>query len=73
MGIGVSVSLFLLAAGAILDFAVTVRTSGFKLHTMGVILMIVGAVGLLWSLLALGFWTDHRRGDHVVTREREYL
>jgi hypothetical protein len=70
---GIGVSLFLLAVGAILDFAVDVRTSGFNLHTMGVILMIVGAIGLLWSLLAWGFWSDHRRRDHVVTREREYL
>ncbi|HKN38004.1 MAG TPA: hypothetical protein VJ456_02705 [Acidimicrobiia bacterium] len=66
-------SLFLLAAGAILDFAVTVHTSGFNLNTMGVILMIVGGIGLLWSLLVWGFWNDQRRGDHVVTREREYL
>jgi len=70
---GIGVSLFLLAAGAILDFAVTVHTSGFNLNTMGVILMIVGGIGLLWSLLVWGFWNDQRRGDHVVTREREYL
>jgi hypothetical protein len=70
---GIGVSLFLLAAGAILSFAVNVQTRGFNLNTMGVILMIVGGIGLLWSLLVWGFWSDHRRGDHVVTREREYL
>jgi hypothetical protein len=70
---GIGVSLFLIAAGAILDFAVTVRTSGFNLNTMGVILMIVGGIGLLWSLLMWGFWNESRRGDRVVTREREYL
>ena len=70
---GIGVSLFLIAAGAILDFAVTVRTSGFNLNTMGVILMIVGGIGLLWSLLMWGFWSPERRGDRVVTREREYL
>jgi hypothetical protein len=70
---GIGVSLFLIAVGAILDFAVDMRTSGFNLHTMGVILMIVGAVGLLWSLLVWGFWSETRRGDRVVTREREYL
>jgi hypothetical protein len=71
--VGIGVSLFLIAVGAILEFAVDVRTSGFNLNTMGVILMIVGGVGLLWSLLIWGFWNEKRRGDHVVTREREYL
>jgi len=70
---GIGVSLFLIAVGAILDFAVDVQTSGFDLHTMGVILMTVGAVGLLWSLLVWGFWSENRRGDRVVPREREYL
>jgi hypothetical protein len=45
MGIGVSV--FLLAVGAILAFAVTADVSGLSLSTVGVILMIAGAVGLL--------------------------
>nr|MDQ3758238.1 DUF6458 family protein [Actinomycetota bacterium] len=44
MGIGVSV--FLIAVGAILAFAVEVSTEGFDLDTIGVILMIVGAIGL---------------------------
>ena len=35
-------SLFLIAVGAILRFAVHVHTKGFNLHTVGVILMIVG-------------------------------
>ena len=70
---GIGVSLFLIAVGAILDFAVSVHTTGFNLNTMGVILMIVGAVGLLWSLLIWGFWNEDRRANRVVTREREYL
>lgn len=49
MGIGASV--FLLAVGAILAFAVTADVSGVSLGTVGVILMIAGAVGLLWSLV----------------------
>jgi hypothetical protein len=72
---GIGVSLFLIAVGAILDFAVDVRnTSGFNLNTIGVILMIVGGVGLLLSLLFWGSWgAPHRREDRVVTRERELL
>ena len=51
MGIGVSI--FLLAVGAILAFAVDVATEGFDLNTVGVILMIVGLIGLLTSFM---FW-----------------
>ena len=53
MGIGVSV--FLLAVGAILTFAVDVTTNGINLDTVGIILMIVGAIGLLMSML---FWSS---------------
>jgi hypothetical protein len=70
---GIGVSLFLLAVGAILSFAVHVTTEGFNLNTMGVILMIVGGVGLLFSLLIWGSWGPDRREDRVVTREREVL
>ena len=49
MGIGVSI--FLIAVGAILDFAVDVNSNGVDLHAVGVILMVVGAIGLLCSLL----------------------
>ena len=70
---GIGVSLFLIAIGAILDFAVTVHTSGFNLNTMGVILMIVGGIGLLFSLFFWGSWGPNRREEHVVTREREVI
>jgi hypothetical protein len=48
-------SLFLIAVGAILAFAVNVSVSGVSIYAVGIILMIVGAVGLLLSLL---FWTS---------------
>jgi len=51
MGIGISV--FLIAVGAILTFAVHVAVQGIDLGTVGVILMIAGGIGLLWSLLFL--------------------
>ncbi len=54
-------SLLLIAVGAILRFAVTVTTSGFNLHTVGLILMIVGIVGLLISLFVMYVWTGRRR------------
>ena len=71
MGIGVSV--FLLAIGAILAFAVDVTTQGFDLNTVGVILMIVGVIGLLTSFMfwdRLGFGGGYRR---TVVRDRDYV
>lgn len=57
-------SLFLLAAGAILSFAVTDRIEGVDLTMVGYILMGVGALGVLLSLLLTG--RADRRGDEVV-------
>ena len=48
---GIGTSLVLLAAGAILAFAVDVDTEGFNLNTIGWILMGVGLLGLILSLL----------------------
>ena len=59
MAIGTSI--LLIAVGAVLRFAVTVSTTGFNIHTIGVILMIVGAVGLLLSLLWMTMWADRTR------------
>ncbi|HXV56368.1 MAG TPA: DUF6458 family protein [Gaiellaceae bacterium] len=53
MGIGASI--FLVALGAILAFAVTAEVSGIDIATVGWILMIVGIVGFLLSLL---FWSS---------------
>ncbi len=72
MGIGVSV--FLIAVGAILSFALDVQTEGVNLDTVGVILMIVGAIGLLASML---FWSSFSpyggRREEVVVHDREYI
>jgi uncharacterized protein DUF6458 len=66
MGIGTSI--FLIAVGAILKFAVTASVSGIELATVGVILMVVGVVGLLISLFFLTRATDRR--DTVVRDRR---
>ena len=50
MGIGTSI--FLLAVGAVLAFAVTASVSGISLTAVGVILMIAGAIGLAVALIA---------------------
>jgi hypothetical protein len=54
-------SLLLIAVGAILRFAVNVTTSGFNIHTVGVILMIIGVVGLILSLLYMTMWDRRER------------
>ncbi len=59
-------SLLLIAVGAILRFAVSVSTSGFNLHTIGLILIIIGAVGLVLSLLWTTLWADTYRRRRVV-------
>ena len=48
---GIGGSLFLIALGAILYWAVTVEAEGFNLNTIGLILLIVGVIGLVLTLL----------------------
>ena len=76
---GVGVSLLLIAAGAILTWAVSAETSGIDLNTVGVILMVVGALGLVLSLVFWSSWGGfgtHRKavqsgpGGTTVTEER---
>ena len=66
MGIGTSI--FLLAVGAILAFAVTDAISGVDLTAVGYILMAAGAIGLLLTMLI--FNRDRAPRDRVV-RERD--
>jgi hypothetical protein len=79
MGIGVSI--FLMAVGAILTFAVhlTRNNSGLDLNAVGVILMIFGLVGLLASYVVWNDWMPRRRRvdfiDHdpdVIVRRRRH-
>ena len=47
----IGASIFLIAVGAILNFAVTATVAGIDIQTVGVILMIAGAVGLVLGLI----------------------
>ena len=53
MGLGVGI--FLIAVGAVLAFAIHVSANGVDLHTIGYILMGVGALGIILSLM---FWSS---------------
>jgi hypothetical protein len=75
---GIGTSLFLIALGAILRYAVTIAVTGVALTTVGLILMIVGGVGLVLSITFLvvrrrdsAAHTDPPR-EPVVERERHY-
>jgi hypothetical protein len=78
---GIVSSLVVFAAGAILRFAVVVNSTHFNVNTIGVILMIVGAVGFVISLIFWASWGGfggYRRERTVVTdgatyRDREVV
>jgi hypothetical protein len=77
MGLGTSIVVF--AIGAILRFATTVHTTNFNVHTIGVILMIVGAVGFVVSLFFWSSWggfgssrrrrSTYREADGTIVHE----
>lgn len=65
---GLGVSLFLIAIGAILAFAVDAEVSGLDVQTIGWILLAVGALGLLLSMMfwsSWGGWGGGRRREVV--------
>jgi hypothetical protein len=72
--LGIGVSLILVAAGAILTWAVNASVSGLNIHTIGVILMVVGIIGLVLSMIFWSSWggfgspapADGRRRTTVV-------
>jgi Flp pilus assembly protein protease CpaA len=62
-------SLFAIALGAILKFAVTADPAGIDLSTVGLILMVVGAIGLVVGVTLYlsdrpdGSWLNRHRGS----------
>jgi hypothetical protein len=67
MSIGSSV--FLIAVGAILRYAVTATVSGISIQTIGLILMLAGVLGLILSLFYLLAWRPRRTvAERVVER-----
>ena len=66
---GTGISIFFIAVGAILTFAVETTANGVDLNAIGVILMVVGVIGLLFSLVLLDAWRPGRRTDVVEDRD----
>ena len=52
---GIVVSMLMIAAGAIMRFAVTVEGDGFNVGTTGMVLMVVGVIG---AVLSIAFWAS---------------
>jgi hypothetical protein len=78
--VGIGVSILIFAVGAILRFATTIQSSNFNIHTIGIILMIVGVVGFVVSAIFWASWggfgyfrrsrTVYRDGRGDVVEER---
>ena len=86
---GIVVSMLLIAVGAIMRFAVSAHGQGWNVHTTGVVLLVVGAIG---AVLSIAFWASwggfHRPGpggtvmvdrtpvghtERTIVREKEVL
>ena len=68
---GTAVSLLMIAAGAIMVWAVTATVSGISIHTVGIILIVIGAVGLVLSIVFWSSWGGFgaRRTTATVVRD----
>jgi hypothetical protein len=67
--VGIGVSIFLIALGAILAFAVTAEVQGLDVQTVGWILLAVGLIGLVLSMI---FWSSWG-GPGYWGRRRTYV
>lgn len=62
-------SIFLIALGAILRYAVTATVSGVSIQTIGLILMLAGILGAILSLFYMVAWRPRRSaGERVIER-----
>jgi hypothetical protein len=70
---GIAISILAAAVGAILRFAVTVSSHqhGFNVHTVGLILMVAGGVGVLLSVLFWSSFAPFGQHDRSITRRDE--
>jgi hypothetical protein len=67
---GIGVSLVLIAVGAVLAFAVHATSGAFNVHTVGIILLVVGAIGIVLSMIFWSSWGGFNRGGQTTVVER---
>lgn len=79
---GIVVSMLLIAAGAIMRFAVTAHGNGFNVGTAGMVLMVVGIIGAVLSIAYWASWGGFNRSGRrpavagtteTIVRERDRL
>jgi Domain of unknown function (DUF6458) len=63
--VGIGVGLLLIAAGAILAFAVNAEIQGLDVQVVGWILMIIGIIGIVLDLMLWQSWRGYRRAAYV--------
>jgi hypothetical protein len=68
--VGIGVSILLIAVGAILIWGVTGEVSGVDIDAVGVILLVVGAIGLVLSMI---FWSSWGGPGYWSSRRRTYV
>jgi hypothetical protein len=68
--VGIGVSLLLIAAGAILLWGVTGEVAGIDIDAIGVILIVVGAIG---GVLSMIFWSSWGGPGYFAGRRRTYV
>jgi TRAP-type C4-dicarboxylate transport system permease small subunit len=67
----IAAAIFLIAVGAILRYATNLHVEGVSIDTVGLILMIAGAAGLVLSFLQEAIWSRRtRRGEAPAVEER---
>jgi hypothetical protein len=67
---GLGVSLLLIAVGAVMAWAVHVSTTGFNIHTVGYILLVVGIIG---GVLSMIFWSSWAGSGYFTRSRRTYV
>ena len=73
---GIVVSFILIIVGAIMRFAVTAEADGFDVNMVGVILLLVGLVGVVFSIVFWASWgglaglNTRRQPQQVVAVQR---
>ena len=64
---GIFTSMLLIAVGAIMRFAVSAQGRGFNVHTVGLVLIVVGIIG---AVLSIAFWASWGGFGHSGRRGR---
>lgn len=68
----IAAAIFLIAVGAILRYATNIHVQGVSVDTVGLILMIAGAAGLVLSFFQEAIWSGRaRRREELAQEGRE--